>query len=216
MTPHAAPALLRTLFAIATVLGALAAAPAGAAPAPAPAASAPYALFGGKPLEWERSGGKVVGVYTPNWQPTALVDALHGDSVTHVVYAFLHVCGPGQLAEDAPKCAGKSAFQLASSEIDDRFNDAFARLKARAPHVKVVASVGGWGGSDPLFHIADDAAPRAAFAKSAADFLRAHPAFDGIDIDWEHPTSNGSANGVPLGSPADGQGYADLMAALRA
>jgi GH18 family chitinase len=119
------------------------------------------------------------------------------------------------LPEDAPKCAGKGDYQLATSAIDDTFNDAFARLKARAPHVKVVASVGGWGGSDPFFHIADDAAPRAAFAKSAADFLRSHPAFDGIDIDWEHPTNNGAANGVQLGSPADGQGYADLMAALR-
>ena len=182
---------------------------------PAAPASAPYALFGGKPLEFERSGGKIVGVYTPNWQPTALVDALHGDSVTHVIYAFLHVCGPGQLPEDAPRCAGKGDYQLAASAIDDRFDAAFGRLKARAPHVKVVASVGGWGGSDPFFHIADAAAPRAAFAKSAADFLRAHPAFDGIDIDWEHPTNNGAANGVQLGAPADGQGYADLMAALR-
>jgi GH18 family chitinase len=216
MTTHAAPKFLRALLALAAACGALATLPAVARDvAPAPAASAPYALFGGKPLEWERSGGKVVGVYTPNWQPTALVDALHGDSVTHVIYAFLHVCGPGQLPEDAPKCVGKSDYQIATSAIDDSFNDAFARLKARAPHVKVVASVGGWGGSDPFFHIADDAAPRAAFAKSAADFLRAHPAFDGIDIDWEHPTNNGSANGVQLGAPADGQGVADLMAALR-
>ena len=214
MTPHAASKSFRSLLAIATALGALAALPATAND-PAPAASAPYALFGGKPLEWERSGGKVVGVYTPNWQPAALVDALRGDSVTHVIYAFLHVCGPGQLPEDAPKCVGKSDYQIATSAVDATFNDAFARLKARAPHVKVVASVGGWGGSDPFFHIADEAAPRAAFAKSAADFLRAHPAFDCIDIDWEHPTNNGSANGVPLGSPADGQGVADLMAALR-
>ncbi len=187
----------------------------GATPAAASAASAPYPLFGGKPLEWERSGGKIVGVYTPNWQPPALVDALHGDSVTHIIYAFLHVCGPGQLPEDAPKCQGKVDFEIATSAIDDRFDGAFARLKARAPHVKVVASVGGWGGSDPLFHIADAAAPRAAFARSAADFLRTHAAFDGIDVDWEHPTNNGAANGVQLGSPADGQGYADLMAALR-
>ena len=195
--------------------GALASAPVFAATPSGATASAPYALFGGKPLEFERSGGKIVGVYVPNWQPAALVDALHGDSVTHVVYAFLHVCGPGQLPEDAPKCAGKGDDQLATSAIDDTFNDAFARLKARAPHVRVLASVGGWGGSDPFFHIADAAAPRAAFAKSAAGFLRTHPAFDGIDIDWEHPTNNGAANGVQLGSPADGQGSADLMAALR-
>ncbi len=204
-------------LAIATAIGALLALPSAAAtPAGAVAPSAaPYALFGGKPLEFERSGGKIVGVYTPNWQPAALVDALHGDSVTHVIYAFMHVCGPGQLPEDAPKCAGKGDYQLATSAVDDRFDAAFARLKARAPHVKVLASVGGWGGSDPLFHLAVAAAPRAAFAKSAADFLRGHPGFDGIDIDWEHPTNNGAANGVQLGSPADGQGYADLMAALR-
>ena len=131
-------------------------------PAPAGAASAPYALFGGKPLEFERSGGKVVGVYTPNWQPAALVDALHGDSVTHVVYAFLHVCGPGQLAMDAPRCTGKADYALATSAVDDTFDAAFARLKARAPHVKVLASIGGWGGSDPFFHLADEAGPRAA------------------------------------------------------
>jgi chitinase len=213
-TTSPARRLLVALAAGAALLS-LPALPAPPVGAPAPAASAPYALFGGKPLEFERSGGKVVGVYTPNWQPTALVDTLHGDSVTHLVYAFLHVCGPGQLPEDAPKCAGKGDYQLATSAVDDSFDAAFARLKARAPHVKVVASVGGWGGSDPLFHIADDAAPRAAFAKSAADFLRTHPAFDGIDIDWEHPTNNGAANGVQLGSPADGRGYADLMAALR-
>ena len=210
------PASFYRCIALATAFaGVCALLPAVATPASASTAWAPYALFGGKPLEWERSGGKIVGVYTPNWQPTALVDALHGDSVTHIVYAFLHACGPGQLPADLPKCAGKADYQLGASAIDDRFDAAFARLKARAPHVKVVASVGGWGGSDPFFHIANDSAARTTFAKSAADFLRSHAAFDGIDIDWEHPTNNGSANGVQLGSPADGQGYADLMAALR-
>src|SRR5207244_2386039 len=143
------------------LLGALAASlltgPGQAAPAAAVPA-APYALFGGKPLEFERSGGKVVGVYTPNWQPAALVDALHGDSVTHVVYAFLHVCGPGQLPVDAPKCEGKPDFAIASSQVDDTFDAAFARLKKRAPHVTVLASIGGWGGSDPFFHLANDPA----------------------------------------------------------
>jgi chitinase len=217
MTPTSlTPAFGRRLALAAALLSPLFGFAANPVASAAAASAPPYALFGGKPLEWERSGGKIVGVYMPNWQPTALVDGLKGDSVTHVIYAFLHVCGPGQLPEDAPKCEGKADFQIATSAVDDRFDAAFARLKARAPHVKVVGSVGGWGGSDPFFHIADEAAPRAAFAKSAAEFLRTHPAFDGIDIDWEHPTNNGAANGVQLGSPADGQGYADLMAALRA
>ena len=75
--------------------------------------------------------------------------------------------------------------------------------------------MGGWGGSDPFFHLANDPARRAVFAASVTQFLQTHPAFDGIDIDWEHPTPNGSANGVALGTPADGQGYADLMVDLR-
>jgi GH18 family chitinase len=184
--------------------------------AAAPAVAAPYPLFGGHVLDVERTGGKVVAVYTPNWQSPALVDALPGHAVTHVLYAFLHVCGPGQLPADAPKCVGKADHEIATSAVDLAFDETFARLKARAPHVRVLASIGGWGGSDPFFHIADDPAPRAVFAASAAAFLRAHPAFDGIDIDWEHPTTNGSANGVALGSPADGQGYADLLQTLRA
>ena len=80
--------VLHLVLSLAAAAGALVSLPASAAkPAAsvAASASAPYALFGGKPLEFERSGGKIVGVYMPNWQPTAVVDALRGDSVTHVV-----------------------------------------------------------------------------------------------------------------------------------
>ena len=158
---------------------------------------------------------KVVGVYVPNWEPLAVLDAIKPGSVSHLLYAFLRICGPGQLPKDAPNCAGKTPFELASGPMEQTFDAAFLRLKQRAPHIKVVASVGGWGGSDPFFHLANEPARRAVFAASAVQFLREHPGFDGIDIDWEHPGGNGSANGVALGSPADGQGYADVMIDLR-
>ncbi len=183
---------------------------------PAHADTATDQLFLAKPLDFERTGAKVVGVYVANWAPISHVEAIKPGSLTHVLYAFVRACGPGQLPADTPKCQGKQDFQLATGEIDRRFDAAFARLKARAPHVKVLASVGGWGGSDPFFHLANDPARRAVFAASAMQFLRDHPAFDGIDIDWEHPGGNGAANGVQLGSPADGQGFADLMVDLRA
>ena len=184
----------------------------GARAAEPPAVSA---LFTGRFQDFERTSDKVVGVYVPSWESVALVDGLSGQNVTHLLYAFLRVCGPGQLEKDAARCAGKGEHQIGEGAIDETFHQAFLRLKARAPHVKVLASVGGWGGSDPFFHLANEAARRERFAASVADFLRRHPAFDGVDIDWEHPTSNGSANGVPLGTPADGQGYADLMRTLR-
>ncbi len=184
-----------------------------AEPAAAPQASA--ALFSAKPQAFERSSAKVVGVYMPMWESTAMLDRLQPGSVTHVLYAFLRLCGPGQLPKDAPKCEGKQDYQLTSAGVEKRFDAAFGRLKAREPHVQVLASVGGWGGSDGFFHLANDPARRAVFAASAVQFLRDHPSFDGIDIDWEHPGDNGASNGVQLGSPADGQGYADLMHDLR-
>ena len=197
---------------LAKFIGMVAMASGAAVVAAEPPASA---LFTGRFQDFERTSDKVVGVYVPSWEPTALVDRLPGHNVTHLLYAFLYVCGPGQREKDAPRCAGKSEHQIADGPIEDSFNEAFARLKARAPHVKVLASVGGWGGSDPFFHLANEPARRGRVAASVTDFLRRHPAFDGVDIDWEHPTSNGSANGVPLGTPADGQGYADLMSTLR-
>lgn len=212
--PSPAPFLAPLVLSLLALCGssALAADP---APATDPAPAQAHELFGAGFLDFKRNSGKVVGVYVFNERPAKLVDSIPGGAVTHVLYAFLHICGPGTLPKNAANCAGKQDFQLATGPLDAEFNDAFARLKQRAPHVKVLASVGGWGGSDPFFHLANDAARRAVFAASAAEFLRAYPAFDGIDIDWEHPTSNGSANGVALGAPQDGQGYADLMTALR-
>ncbi|WP_431259580.1 glycoside hydrolase family 18 protein [Roseateles chitinivorans] len=203
------------------VLGAMAA---SAAIAATPAADAKadqkteapgYPLFGAKPVEFERTGGKIVGIYVPNWEPVELIERVPPQNLTHVLYAFLRLCGPGQLEKDAAKCVGKKDFEIGTGPIDARFNTAFQRYKQRAPHLKIVASVGGWGGSDPIFHLVGDPARRAVFAASAQQFLRDHPAFDGIDIDWEHPGNNGAANGVQLGSPQDGQSYAELMADLR-
>ncbi|MDH0865665.1 glycoside hydrolase family 18 protein [Mitsuaria sp. GD03876] len=209
--------VLTTLTAALTAAGAFAASPAPAASAAAATgAEAPgYALFGGKPVEFERTGGKVVGIYVPNWEPVELIERVPPQNLTHVLYAFLRLCGPGQLEKDAAKCVGKKDFEIGTGPVDERFNAAFLRYKQRAPHLKIVASVGGWGGSDPIFHLAGDPAKRAVFAASAQRFLREHPAFDGIDIDWEHPGNNGAANGVQLGSPKDGQSYAELMADLR-
>jgi len=173
-------------------------------------------LFDGRPAAFTRdAASKVVGVYVPSWQPVSQLDAIAPGNVSHLLYAFLRLCGPGRLPADERGCAGRRDFEIAQATRHEAFDAAFARFKQREPGVKVLASVGGWGGSDPFFHLANDASKRAAFAASAADFLRAHAAFDGIDIDWEHPTANGSANGVALGAPEDGRGYALLMHDLR-
>jgi len=183
----------------------------------ASALAAPPALFTGQPLAFERAANApIVGAYVPNWESVGVVDAIKPGSVSHLLYAFARICGPGQRELDAKLCEGRAPFTLAAGDKETEFDAAFQRLKAREPSVKVVASVGGWAGSDPFFHLAPSAENRAAFVASCVGFLRTHPGFDGIDIDWEHPGDNGSANGVKLGGPVDGQAYADLMTDLRA
>ena len=157
----------------------------------------------------------IVGAYILAERGVDVVEQLKPGRVTHLLYAFLLICGEGQRPQDQAACADRPAFSIAPHADQGIFSAAFERLKARDPQVQVLASVGGWGGSDPFFHLAQNPAGRAAFVASAQQFLREHPAFDGIDIDWEHPGDNSAVNGVKLGSPADGQAYADLLTDLR-
>lgn len=157
----------------------------------------------------------VVGTYILAERGVGVVEQLKPGRVTHILYAFLLICGEGQRKEEAAACAGKPNFSIAPHADQDTFSAAFERLKTRDPQVQVLASVGGWGGSDPFFHLAATPTGRAAFIQSAIAWLRAHPGFDGLDIDWEHPGSNGAANGVPLGTKDDGEYFVQLMQELR-
>jgi chitinase len=172
-------------------------------------------VFGAGARAVQRQGEAIVGVYVLNERGTGPVDRLPKGSASHLLYAFLHLCGPGVLKIEAKACAGKADFDVAPDPRHQVFDAAFKRLKQRDPKVQVLASVGGWGGSDPIFHLAATANGRAALVGSMQRFLRNHPGFDGIDIDWEHPGSNGAANGVQLGSLEDGRNFALLMQALR-
>ena len=158
----------------------------------------------------------VVGTYILAERGVDVVEQLKPGRVTHILYAFLLICGEGQRKEEAPACAGKPGFSIAPHADQDIFSAAFQRLKVRDPKVQVLASVGGWGGSDPFFHLAATPEGRAAFVKSSTDWLRAHHGFDGLDVDWEHPGNNGASNGVQLGSPADGEHFVQLLRDLRA
>jgi chitinase len=158
----------------------------------------------------------VVGTYILAERGVDVVEQLKPGRVTHLLYAFLLICGEGQRPQEAQACEGRPAFSIAPHADQQVFSAAFERLKARDPQAQVLASVGGWGGSDPFFHLAATPEGRAAFVQHAIDWLRANPAFDGLDIDWEHPGSNGAVNGVALGSAADAQNYVLLMQDLRA
>ncbi|WP_299015582.1 glycosyl hydrolase family 18 protein [uncultured Photobacterium sp.] len=169
-------------------------------------ASEPSDYFTGQHDKFKQTSGKVVASYVANWANPAIVDSVYGNNLTHVLYAFMHICGPGQIASVNEICSKKNDFELAedTNSIDKTFAAKFSDLKKRAPHIKVIPSVGGWGGSAPFVPMTATAEIRQVFIQSVVDYLKRNPSFDGIDIDWEWPQN-----------PKEGEAYADLMIEMR-
>lgn len=135
--------------------------------------------------------GRVVVAYVCSWNTRRLPDPT---LMTHINYAFGHV--------------SKS---LDSCRVDNvPFLRRVVALKGKNPALRVMLSVGGWG-SGNFSEMAADARLRKAFAR---DCRRAADEFglDGIDIDWEYPTS--SAAGISS-SPDDTRNFTLLLRDLR-
>lgn len=82
----------------------------------------------------------------------------------------------------------------------------FQKLRAlKADHMglRVCVAVGGWDDSSQFSSMAATAAGRETFAASCAEFLESN-GFDGIDIDWEYPST-----------AADKANFTALLACLR-
>jgi len=111
---------------------------------------------------------KVIIAYVTSWT-SVMPDPTY---ITHINYAFGHV---------------NNTFDGVRIDNEARLKDIVA-LKKKHPHLKVMLSIGGWG-SGRFSEMAADATNRAKFAK---DCMRVVKEFglDGIDIDWEYPTSN--------------------------
>ena len=132
----------------------------------------------------------VVVAYVTSWSDVRPDPA----RITHINYAFGHVT---------------DSFDGVRIDHEQRLRDIVA-LKEEAPGLAVLLSVGGWG-SGRFSEMAASPELRAAFA---ADCARAAEAFglDGIDIDWEYPSS--SAAGISS-TPDDIGNFTLLMQDLR-
>ena len=84
-------------------------------------------------------------------------------------------------------------------------------LRQANPRLKVLVSVGGWGG-DHFSEAALTEDSRARFADSAVAMVRAH-GLDGVDIDWEYPTLPGP--GITH-RPQDRENFSLMLETLRA
>ncbi|MFS1524207.1 glycosyl hydrolase family 18 protein [Microbulbifer sp. 2304DJ12-6] len=173
------------------------------------------------------------GIYGRNYQPAQIP----ASNLTHLLYAFIPICGPNQSLQDAnpsgysalqQSCQGKQDFEVtvhdtyaALDKLYPSDNDAqdykgvfnqLRRIKLANPDLVILPSVGGWTLSDPFYYF-DNAANRNVFVDSMIEFLKTYTFFDGVDIDWEYP-GGGGAN-ADLGKESDGETYVTLMKDLR-
>lgn len=115
--------------------------------------------------------------------------------MTNINYAFGHV---------------NKTFDGVVIDNPDRLRDIVA-LKRSYPGLEIQLSVGGWG-SGRFSEMAADAELRASFAKDCRRVVDEY-GLEGIDIDWEYPTSD--AAGISS-SPDDTDNFTLLMRDLRA
>ena len=133
---------------------------------------------------------KVVVAYVTSWS-SVMPDARY---MTHINYAFGHVT---------------KSFDGVRIDNEKRLRSITA-LKRDNPHLKVMLSVGGWG-SGNFSEMAADKHLRRSFAKDCKRVMKEYN-LDGIDIDWEYPTSR--AAGISA-SPDDTDNFTLLMHDLR-
>ncbi|MCW8331044.1 glycoside hydrolase family 18 protein [Photobacterium sp. SDRW27] len=161
---------------------------------------------------------QVVAGYFADWQydneanPYTVKD-IPADSLSHVIYAFLSMCGPhtgaGEKVQQqiAEACKDQSPYtavvvdQEAALEID--FGDVsvdvpykghfaqLAELKKQHPDLRILPSFGGWTMSEAFHAMAKDKASIDHFAKTAVALIAKYDFFDGIDLDWEYPGGGG-------------------------
>jgi chitinase len=140
-----------------------------------------------------RPSSKVIGYYAEWTSSRYPLPEIPAAKLTHVNFAFATI-GPDH------RLVWKDAL----------FGQ-IAELRQKHPHLKFILSVGGWTASGPFYEMAAADESRLAFARSCADFLKAYPQFDGVDLDWEHPVIGGMQRGLPR----DADNYVLLLAAVR-
>ena len=107
-------------------------------------------------------------------RPT-MIDSFQVEKLTHLIFSFCHLKGDSLAVMNAR---------------DSQTIRNMVALKSRNPHLKVMLSLGGWGGCKTCSAVFANKKDRKTFAQSAkelTDYFRT----DGIDLDWEYPVIEG-------------------------
>ena len=168
----------------------------------------------------------VIATYYVAASNPVAVSHLPAKKLSHVLYAFIGLCGDNSGADDATQkamviaCKGKkpySAVLYNEKKVIAELH-AFSTLKQQHPHLRILPSFGGWTLSQPFHGLAKSESARKHFVQSAVKLISHHDVFDGIDIDWEYPGGAGNSQKELKGEKAQNekQVFTLLMQELRA
>lgn len=122
--------------------------------------------------ENKASNLSVIAYYSGN---STLIDSFPVEKLTHIVFSFCHLKG-NRLSVDNSK--------------DTATIQKLVSLKTRNPKLKVILSLGGWGGCEFCSPVFATETGRKEFARSTKELMVYFKA-DGIDLDWEYPAIEG-------------------------
>ncbi|HEY3387910.1 MAG TPA: glycosyl hydrolase family 18 protein [Saprospiraceae bacterium] len=139
-------------------------------------------------------GFRVVGYYSGSAIP---IDSFDTYELTHLIFGF------GRL---------KGNRLSIGSAADSATIKSMVQQKRTNPELKVMLSLGGWGGCETCSDVFNTPAGRTEFAQSVKE-LTTYFETDGIDLDWEYP----AIKGVPGHTfrPEDKANFTALLRELR-
>jgi chitinase len=125
------------------------------------------------------------------------LDSFPVGELTHLIYSFCHL-NENKL--------------WVSNAVDTARIQKMVSLKQKYPYLKIILSIGGWGGCQECSQVFAAASGRKEFSRSTKELMEYFHA-DGIDLDWEYPAIEGYP-GHPY-STNDKRNFTLLIRSLR-
>ena len=141
-----------------------------------------------------QTGYKVIAYYTGKGETIRQYPV---DKLTHIIYSFL------KLQNDTLTFHHDEQRKTVQQLVE---------LKKQHPQLRIMVSIGGWGGCAPCSELFSSADHRDKFAKTTVALFKQY-GIDGLDLDWEYPVIEGYPGHVY--KKEDKDNFTELVRTLR-
>lgn len=155
----------------------------------------PLSLLAQEPRQHQESAGHhIIGYYTGKGDA---VKQWPVDKLSHIIFSFL------KIQQDT---------LMFRNENQEKSLQQLVALKKSYPRLKIMVSIGGWGGCAPCSDLFASDDHRKTFARTTVSLFKQY-GIDGLDLDWEYPAIEGYPGHTY--TPADKDNFTELVKALR-